>query len=63
MPSNDVIADRGSTFPAGIEVERHHDPDSGADTMTINMGPSHPRARWRKCRPLHSAYRLSPYGH
>ena len=42
MPSNDVIADRGSTFPAGIEVERHHDPDSGADTMTINMGPSHP---------------------
>jgi len=42
MPSNVVIADRGSTFPAGIEVERHHDPDSGADTMTINMGPSHP---------------------
>lgn len=42
MPSNDVIAERGSTFPAGIEVERHHDPDSGADTMTINMGPSHP---------------------
>lgn len=42
MPSNDVVAERGSTFPAGIEVERHHDPDSGADTMTINMGPSHP---------------------
>lgn len=42
MPSNDVIAERGSTFPAGIEVERHRDPDSGADTMTINMGPSHP---------------------
>ena len=42
MPSNDVIAERGSTFPAGIELERHHDPDSGADTMTINMGPSHP---------------------
>ncbi len=42
MLGSDVIAERGSTFPAGIEVERHHDPDSGADTMTINMGPSHP---------------------
>jgi len=42
MQSSDVLAERGSTFPAGIEVERHHDPDSGADTMTINMGPSHP---------------------
>ncbi|MFM7187547.1 MAG: NADH dehydrogenase (quinone) subunit D [Armatimonadota bacterium] len=42
MPSNDVIAGRGSTLPAGIEVERHHDPQTGADTMTINMGPSHP---------------------
>ena len=42
MQSNDVMAARSSTFPAGIEVERHHDPDSGADTMTINMGPSHP---------------------
>jgi len=42
MPSNDVIADRGATLPAGIEVERHHDPQTGADTMTINMGPSHP---------------------
>lgn len=42
MQSNDVMAARSSTFPAGIEVDRHHDPDSGADTMTINMGPSHP---------------------
>jgi NADH-quinone oxidoreductase subunit D len=42
MLGSDFIAERGSTFPAGIEVERHHDPDSGADTMTINMGPSHP---------------------
>lgn len=38
----DLISDRNSTFPAGIEVERNHDPDTGADTMTINMGPSHP---------------------
>ncbi len=30
------------TMPAGIEVERHIDPDSEAETMTINMGPSHP---------------------
>lgn len=42
MSNLDVIADRGSTFPAGIEVERQHNPDTGADTMTINMGPSHP---------------------
>jgi NADH-quinone oxidoreductase subunit D len=36
------MSERSTTFPAGIEVERQHDPDSGADTMTINMGPSHP---------------------
>lgn len=42
MESMDLISDRNSTFPAGIEVERNHDPDTGADTMTINMGPSHP---------------------
>jgi len=28
--------------PAGIEVERYYDPDTDAETMTINMGPSHP---------------------
>ncbi len=28
--------------PVGIEWERSVDPDSGAETMTINMGPSHP---------------------
>ena len=42
MQTNDLMIERSSAFPAGIEVERHHDADSGADTMTINMGPSHP---------------------
>lgn len=30
------------TTPAGLEVERHYDPATDAETMTINMGPSHP---------------------
>ena len=42
MQNSDLMAERSTTFPAGIEVERHHDSESGADTMTINMGPSHP---------------------
>ncbi|MEY4914898.1 MAG: hypothetical protein RJA02_1167 [Armatimonadota bacterium] len=42
MHNSDLMSERSTTFPAGIEVERQHDPDSGADTMTINMGPSHP---------------------
>ncbi|MFM2412869.1 MAG: hypothetical protein RJB05_45 [Armatimonadota bacterium] len=42
MQSSDLMSERSTTFPAGIEVERHHDSESGADTMTINMGPSHP---------------------
>ena len=42
MQNSDLMSERSTTFPAGIEVERSHDPDSGADTMTINMGPSHP---------------------
>jgi NADH-quinone oxidoreductase subunit D len=42
MQNSDLMSERSTTFPAGIEVERQHDPDSGADTMTINMGPSHP---------------------
>ncbi len=42
MQDGDLMSERSTTFPAGIEVERHHDSDSGADTMTINMGPSHP---------------------
>lgn len=42
MQDGDLMSERSATFPAGIEVERHHDTDSGADTMTINMGPSHP---------------------
>ncbi len=42
MQNSDLMTERSTTFPAGIEVERQHDPDSGADTMTINMGPSHP---------------------
>ena len=29
-------------MPGGIEVERFVDPDSDRETMTINMGPSHP---------------------
>jgi NADH-quinone oxidoreductase subunit D len=29
-------------FTAGIEIERHIDPDTDDETMTINMGPSHP---------------------
>jgi len=27
---------------AGIEIERHWDPETAQETMTINMGPSHP---------------------
>ena len=42
MQNSDLMSERSTTFPAGIEVERQHDPDTGADTMTINMGPSHP---------------------
>jgi len=42
MQSSDLMSERSTTFHAGIEVERHHDSESGADTMTINMGPSHP---------------------
>ena len=42
MQNSDLMSERITTFPAGIEVERQHDPDTGADTMTINMGPSHP---------------------
>ena len=42
MQNSDLMSERSTTFPAGIEVERHHDSESGADTMTINMGPSHP---------------------
>ncbi len=42
MQNSDLMTERSTTFPAGIEVERQHDPDTGADTMTINMGPSHP---------------------
>ena len=42
MQNSDLMSERSTTFPAGIEIERQHDPDSGADTMTINMGPSHP---------------------
>ncbi len=42
MQNSDLMSERSTTFPAGVEVERHHDSESGADTMTINMGPSHP---------------------
>lgn len=42
MQNSDLMSERSTTFPAGIEVERQHDPDTSADTMTINMGPSHP---------------------
>ena len=29
-------------IPAGISLERYIDPDTDAETMTINMGPQHP---------------------
>jgi NADH-quinone oxidoreductase subunit D len=32
----------GHGVPAGIELERFYDPDTDQETMTINMGPSHP---------------------
>lgn len=32
----------GQGTPAGIELERYYDPDTDQETMTINMGPSHP---------------------
>jgi NADH-quinone oxidoreductase subunit D len=33
---------RKQPIPAGIELERFIDPDTDQETMTINMGPSHP---------------------
>lgn len=33
---------RQTSAPAGIEIERNYDPESDQETMTINMGPSHP---------------------
>ena len=33
---------RAHGIPAGIELERYVDPDTHAETMTINMGPQHP---------------------
>ncbi len=33
---------KANSAPAGIEIERSYDPDTDAETMTINMGPSHP---------------------
>jgi NADH-quinone oxidoreductase subunit D len=32
----------GKGVPTGIELERYFDPDTDQETMTINMGPSHP---------------------
>ncbi len=32
----------GKGAPTGIEIERFFDPDTDQETMTINMGPSHP---------------------
>jgi NADH-quinone oxidoreductase subunit D len=32
----------GQGVPTGIELERYYDPDTDQETMTINMGPSHP---------------------
>jgi NADH-quinone oxidoreductase subunit D len=32
----------GKGVPTGIELERYYDPDTDQETMTINMGPSHP---------------------
>jgi NADH-quinone oxidoreductase subunit D len=33
---------RGHGTPTGIELERYIDPETDQETMTINMGPSHP---------------------
>jgi NADH-quinone oxidoreductase subunit D len=33
---------KDKAIPAGIEIERTFDPDTDGETMTINMGPSHP---------------------
>jgi NADH-quinone oxidoreductase subunit D len=32
----------GQGVPTGIELERYYDPATDQETMTINMGPSHP---------------------
>jgi NADH-quinone oxidoreductase subunit D len=32
----------GQGVPTGIELERYYDPETDQETMTINMGPSHP---------------------
>ena len=32
----------GQGIPTGIEMERFYDPETDQETMTINMGPSHP---------------------
>lgn len=42
-PAFDLPSARGATSaPTGIEMERFIDPDTDQETMTINMGPSHP---------------------
>ena len=42
FPSPQTELARTASAPAGIEMERFIDPDTDQETMTINMGPSHP---------------------
>jgi NADH-quinone oxidoreductase subunit D len=40
--SAELEISKDRAMPAGIEVERMFDPETDQETMTINMGPSHP---------------------
>lgn len=40
IPQSEFKAGQG--VPTGIELERYFDPETDRETMTINMGPSHP---------------------
>ena len=40
--SAELEISKDRVMPGGIEIERYLDPETDAETMTINMGPSHP---------------------
>lgn len=40
--SAELEISKDRAMPGGIEIERYLDPETDAETMTINMGPSHP---------------------
>jgi NADH-quinone oxidoreductase subunit D len=42
LATNQNLTKNPGGVPAGIELERFYDPETDQETMTINMGPSHP---------------------